>query len=252
MKKESESLTDDSVSAAYREFSAEKAPPELDRAVLDEARVGVRPEFWKNFYAWRRPLAFAATLILGIALVHDMHSLLEQTDDSLLPRPNLRNESHESSDFRLGAPPDSERDSSMETAPSPSGRDLAPATGARSLQKGGAVQADDALNPDRLDTETRGIEPQPEPKGSAGNATRRVAIPPASPEAASRKTTAERVREESGSTLPAADACDEDQVAAADSWWRCIEELRAAGLERAADAELRKLKTRFPGFETLE
>lgn len=252
MNKESELQTDESVAAAYRKFSTEKAPPELDRVVLNEARAKGRRNFWKNFYAWRRPLAFAVTLVLGIALVYDMQTLLQQADDSLLPSPNLKNVTGGFSDSRQGMPNVQDAGSGTGTAPSPSVREVEPAAGTRNLQKGGAVQARDAQKTDRFSAERPGIEPEADREDSSGSASKRIAIPSSSVETASRKTAAEPVIDEAGSKVPATEICSEDQTTTADTWWRCVEDLRAAGREQAANAELQKLRARFPGFERLE
>lgn len=70
---------DPRVSRAYRAWSGERTPPELDRAILRHAAdEAAAPRASRT--AWFRPLAFAATLVLGVALIYDMQS---QTDPPL-------------------------------------------------------------------------------------------------------------------------------------------------------------------------
>jgi hypothetical protein len=52
----------------------------------------------------------------------------------------------------------------------------------------------------------------------------------------------------SGSLLPAADRCNDEQRSETARWWRCIEELEKRGLTEAAELELQALLEAFPAF----
>lgn len=56
------------VSQTYREVADERAPERLNEAVLKEARRAARPKYARS-RAWTRPLAWAATIVLTVAVV---------------------------------------------------------------------------------------------------------------------------------------------------------------------------------------
>ncbi len=56
------------LSAAYKHDSTERAPPELDAAILQSARAAVAP-VRRRRPRWSVPLAAAATMVLGVSLV---------------------------------------------------------------------------------------------------------------------------------------------------------------------------------------
>lgn len=70
--------TDPQVSSAYRRLSDERTPPALDREVLKRAALATKNTRFTQS-AWLRPLAFAATLVLGVALLFEMQPSPEPT-----------------------------------------------------------------------------------------------------------------------------------------------------------------------------
>ena len=56
------------VSQAYRDFADERTPEHLDRTILRAAAKAARPRY-SRFIAWTRPMAWAATIMLSVALV---------------------------------------------------------------------------------------------------------------------------------------------------------------------------------------
>jgi hypothetical protein len=56
------------VSQAYRDLADERTPEHLDRTILRAAAKAARPRY-SRFIAWTRPLAWAATVMLSVALV---------------------------------------------------------------------------------------------------------------------------------------------------------------------------------------
>jgi len=74
------SESDTRVSDAYREAAAEKAPEHLNQAILAQAARAARPRYARS-RAWTRPLAWAATIVLSVAIV------LELTQDAVLDGP---------------------------------------------------------------------------------------------------------------------------------------------------------------------
>ena len=69
---------DRSIRDGYRSVATESTPPELDRRVLEQARDAARPTGMRAFFgSWQRPLAFAATVGLSLAI------LLEINEESM-------------------------------------------------------------------------------------------------------------------------------------------------------------------------
>ncbi|MCB1845734.1 MAG: hypothetical protein KDI09_22375, partial [Halioglobus sp.] len=60
------------VREAYRASRNVRTPERLNLAVLEKARAAIKPGFAAFPPAWARPLAFAATLLLGVAVVYEM------------------------------------------------------------------------------------------------------------------------------------------------------------------------------------
>ena len=79
---EHSSNTDPEVSASYRAIANESAPARLDDVVMRQAAKEARPmsNLAKYFYSIRRPLAFAATLVLALSIVLQFDEVL--TDQS--------------------------------------------------------------------------------------------------------------------------------------------------------------------------
>jgi hypothetical protein len=73
---------DSRLAAAYRNLAGETSPPRLDRRILDDAARATRPApsgFWRD--AWFRPVVFAATFGLSLALI------LQLSDSGLIGPP---------------------------------------------------------------------------------------------------------------------------------------------------------------------
>lgn len=60
--------TDALVTQTYREIADERVPEHLNRAILKEAATAARPRYSRAI-AWTRPMAWAATIMLSVALV---------------------------------------------------------------------------------------------------------------------------------------------------------------------------------------
>lgn len=252
MKSEDESVTDEKVASAYRKFSAEKAPAELDRAVLRAARAGARHSMWARFYTWRRPLAFVTTLVLGVALVHDMQTLLRETDDSILPRTSIDDTVSRPSGTGTGIPSVEHGDKNVATPALPPGNGVAAEADDANLQKAQERRVDEFSKTAQPGAEHNRTENTGEREDARGTGNRQIISPSSPSDTAAQKATSAPLREEAKSMLVDAGNCREEQVETAEIWWRCIEELRAAGQTHAADAELQKLKSRFPDFEGTE
>lgn len=79
MHKDNEQLpeSDAEVSAAYETLARESVPTGLDTKVLRQARKETRPVWSLQYlYSIRRPVAFAATLVLSLGIVLQFNDLL--------------------------------------------------------------------------------------------------------------------------------------------------------------------------------
>jgi hypothetical protein len=65
---ESDGEVDSLVTRTYKEVANEPAPEHLDRAILKQAADAARPRYLKSI-SWTRPMAWAATITLCVALV---------------------------------------------------------------------------------------------------------------------------------------------------------------------------------------
>ena len=61
-------MSEQRLSGTYRELATERTPKHLDRAVLAEAASAAKPRY-SRLTKWTRPVAWAATVLLSVALV---------------------------------------------------------------------------------------------------------------------------------------------------------------------------------------
>lgn len=83
---EHSSNIDPELSAGYREIANESAPARLDVAVLRQAAKEARPmsNLTNYLYSFRRPLAFAATLVLALSMVLQFDEVLTDKSRDLM------------------------------------------------------------------------------------------------------------------------------------------------------------------------
>lgn len=206
-----EHAVDADLAKAWREASSERAPAELDRRILEAARRAAPGRRGLLPAGWYRPLAYAATLVVGVALVLDV------TNRQPVPGtpPSTVAEPAPAAEAAFDADP---ADPASDPGTGSGRRDEEPAR-----QRAAPV----------ADAETRLRFEK-----SAENAGRRLSEIAATAPAGSREE-----RDATGR------ACDADSRATSASWWSCIEALEAAGRAQAAADEKRLLEERFPGFE---
>lgn len=240
---------DESVRRAYRHFSTESAPEKLNRAVLREAKSAARQPVISKIFAWSRPLAFAATLLLGVSLVYDMQTVLRETGTPLLPASQTIDSAETVNEEDVAAPAQQADTARTDTDGAERTRDLSGADSAprarRAAPAGFSAPA------------ATSAAPRPLEKSSAlplnDDATKRVLeseaqVPAKEFRALSREAIAAPA---SAKQLPASDvasACSDTRYESAEQWWKCVKALDAAGDSATADAELRKLETRYPDF----
>ena len=215
---------DQLVSDTYRELSAEKAPEELNTAILRMAASESAAAVNKNplFAVWMKPVAWAATVGLTLAIVIELTEIPNAVDPQVSP-PTLDSAEEESG--------------------------LAPVEIDMSLQK--AKRKDEASAPGaaRLVSE-KPRSPEPE---MLEETVLQDQVRPRS-EATANEISSFRSYErtiESKEVLEATGSCDTTARKTAESWLACIEELRNAGAAELAEREYLALKDKYPA-ETAE
>lgn len=266
--------TDDRITRAYRELATERTPVHLDRAVLGRARSAVRPRY-SRLRSWTRPLAWAATVMLSVAIVlqiGDVPGPAGIVYDE--PATALHEEVSEAHVPALEAAEDgpSDKPSSVQFDESPA------AMPARSPNTATDVRDDAALGRAASD------EAIPEPASERRQRAKLVQEPkleqqPAAPEAPADafaprdadmlQRAAEMARTRSGENRDTASqdsadgaiglssldfrneprSCDETATQTAETWLECIAQLEEAGFVDAAVLERKLLREVFPDFE---
>ena len=197
---------DRDVRAMYRAAASEATPAELDRAIIREAaRELKRADVQRQ--NWFRPVAFAATVAMSLALV------LNFTETGLLDSP---------ADAVTTAGGDAT-----------SGRVSRPTASGESLEE---PQQDAAAVSEAFNEAAEIAERHAE--GFEAAASQRLQPSPAS---------AGKLGEPA-SAIAAEGACTREQTVDADTWWRCIEELRRNGETELAAAELERLSASYPDY----
>ena len=74
--------TDALVTRTYREAANQSAPEHLNRAILKQAATATRPRY-SRLITWTRPMAWAATVVLSVALVLEVTQ--ERFDNQVAP-----------------------------------------------------------------------------------------------------------------------------------------------------------------------
>ncbi|ANO50207.1 hypothetical protein [Woeseia oceani] len=235
----------------YHSSQDVRAPDKLNRAVLESAAAAAtaKPGIGQILSAWGRPLAFAATLVLGIALVYDMQNLAPLPAD----------------------------EASSESAPS-----LSTGSGVANDDDTPANRAIRQMREEKLSTsEPRQAAPSPEQRSDLTNrqlpqlnkfGNSRRATRPSNEKAGQALNEATQVPAESRTTpdstaaaVAAAQAdmtyndsrdnwrqCQEAEANGADEWWQCIVDLQESGADEVADKERLLLNRRHPDFNAPE
>jgi hypothetical protein len=241
---------DPRVSEAYQGLAKEVTPPELDRNILamaaskSRSRSGVAR-------AWVRPVAWAATIGLSLAIVLEISQFGYETtpefdadsiealeevlildeaparekDKNRLQREPVKR-SDEPSPLQLSVP-------AARQASSPPA--AAKAASARDVELDSVSVSDDFVTDDM--SMLREAEEQARSRSGSEPAAA-AAVEVFSFDTATTLEKKEQVR-----------YCDRDMRSSAETWYTCIEDLLAQGLADAADSELVLLLTEFPDFE---
>ena len=247
---------DEQVSTAYRDLAKERAPKHLDDNVMRMARANGGHPRYSRWMAWSRPLAWAATVALCLAITLEVTQVLTPDDAATetMPAevaapaaaiaPELQKDKREQMfekdmDQRLNVA-DSMADS---MADSISSEKLSPARSAAKQTANEPAQAGRMRQSSDLAEEESIAEPVATPtmdlEVKAASELRREDGSVSAGYAASQALAAD---------MPA-DECAEDIRAEPESWLECIDELEASGDVEAASRQRENLIEVFPDFK---
>lgn len=209
----------DAVARAYRELATQRAPATLNERVLRQA-AHESGRGYARWSGWLRPLAWAATVGLTLAIVvnlvdvpaPDGDAVTEVYEEETLPGPRAAREP--AARARGQARPELAGETSAEP-PRASG-DAAPASAAFAVDDAPLLEQAADIAAARAGSESK-------------------------ERAAATKT-----------SMREAPACDEAAREQPGTWYGCIERLRADGHAEAAERELGELAQAFPEFEIPE
>jgi len=227
---QSDARADALLSQAYRDLADERTPEHLDRTILKAAAKEARPRY-SRFIAWTRPMAWAATVMLSVALV------LEVTNS---PSPGVVSFDETIGTFEVQSPEADAKDDgpveSIEESMTPAS-ELTKKQSNDMRQKAAEfkIKNEDILQQaEELARVQDGYIDQPSPAVSAD----------AEQEFAAGRSLASAA----AFSAPVAD-CDEDAVATPQTWLECIVALEDAGRDDAAREQRASLAEAFPDFD---
>jgi len=250
--------TDAGVTRAYRDTKDEHAPDGLNRTILDQAAKAARPRY-SQIRLWTRPMAWAATVMLSVAIV------LQLTQTPTPDEIGLDEGIYEA-EALVDMPADrleETTDTAQKTeALRSTAKQVAPAalseTRQREQQSKGmisepAARAPASSDPVSLEVDNNAFEfknqymlQRADDMAAVRESEIQEVVPATSP-----SLTVNRALETVGNTSAdsAADRCDETATAAPETWLKCIATLEEAGLTDAADEERKRLVAAFPDFD---
>ena len=277
---------DDLVSAIYRELGDEKAPEHLNRAVLEMAAHPTKGTVRRGrggFFvtAWMKPVAWAATIGLCLAIVIE-YAQIPAPNEQLDVAPAVDSVRDDFAPAERNLLDESETRAKLQSEPSPARADkpvivdnIDPSTvEPKGNSESYAVSAPAASQPaarGRIDADTssqtigaQDVEPVvAEPvareaediavtgsrvaesegrSGQSNDAGTLAVTPSARARQALPEETSSEPKKESDSTA----ACSADSRETAEDWLTCIRELREHGNAAAADREYEDFKRWFP------
>lgn len=256
------------VTDAYRDLATERVPEKIDRAVLKKARAAARPQY-SRLRAWTRPMAWAATVMLSVAIVLQIGKVPGPENvsvDDASGKSEADVAAFEAVEDRAAEIPAAE--ALLETPTSAPVRSLNSASNLRDDATIGRAAAKQAAPEPAAEKRQRAVlqdsvnEQQP-----AAPATEIDAFRPTDPDMLQRA--AEMAKTQSGenrvlapkssdadaaalgavAVSTEAPACDESVRQTPETWLECIKELEAAGQSDEASRQRELLQQNFPEFE---
>lgn len=254
-RKQSDASADALVSQAYRDLADERTPEYLDQTILRAAVKEARPRY-SRFIAWTRPMAWAATVMLSVAIVlevadtpsPDVMSFDETIDTLEFQAPET--------DAKEDGPSDSLAESLVPTSEltKKQSNDMRQKATAIAEQEF-ALQQPVARERAELLSDSAEFKTKNEDMLRQAGEMARVRVgnndqpsPAVSADAEQEFATGRSLASAAAISAPAAD-CDEDAVATPQTWFECIIALEDAGRDDAAREQRAMLAKAFPDFE---
>ncbi len=244
---------DPQVSAHYEKFADEKAPANLDRAVLHEARRAVRADNRSgSFGAWFRPVAFMAMVGLSLAIILDLSDAgifsppADMSFDTAPPDP-VKVPDESATDAARRNLPQMTVSEVMRQKKSVATQTPAVDVPVNSSNNAGVAKSRAAVVNDAFTAEIKDAEQRVEKTEAAVDANLQ-----SQPDTAVQFTAPQATIATEAHLVVEPVACSNEQKSAVEEWWKCIETLRQSGLAVAADREFENLRENFPDFEAPE
>ncbi|MDJ0748775.1 MAG: hypothetical protein QNJ11_04790 [Woeseiaceae bacterium] len=239
-----EDANNSELARAYRDLATESTPPELDDHVLRMAARETRSRYGIA-RAWVRPVAWAATIGLSLAIMLEVAQIIPPgSEPELSPSSEAVSERFRADEgsARLeqsAAPSEDKAEAPAAVAPATEDFPANPGGGAAEELRAGRPVGQDEI-------ESRSAELD---DGDAFAAKNMRILEEAEMQAI------QRAGEQSIATLAAvpneseANQCDEEVRESAETWYECIVDLRDAGDAELAAFELDALLKTYPDFE---
>jgi len=210
--------TDALVTRTYREVADQCVPEHLNRAILQEATSAARPRY-SRLITWTRPMAWAATVMLSVALVLEVTQAPEP--EAVIPdsSPNIP---------EVATP---------QITPLKSRLKNRQRLDVRQKLLDDQIAPAAAVSADAFKLEDPEMLQRAEDMAEIRSGSNQD-VDQAAPFAASRS-----------SKVAATAVCSDDAIADPATWLECIESLEQAGLIEEANQQRQLLMSAFPGFE---
>jgi hypothetical protein len=231
---------DEKVSETYKSLADERTPQHLDQKILQMAGAEVRRPLYSRWIRWTRPLAWAATITLCLAVTLEL--LREPSLESQLPMP-----ADDAAEFKSPA---------SVSAPQLQKRELDSNVRADSDQvfeaeprrEQAATIAESIISEKTALGRSAAKQPANEPAPAA-----RMRL---TDDAAAVKDQEEKVKVAAYESalvadtgMPDADECSDEVRVEAERWLECIVKLEESGNDAAAERQRNALKETFPDFK---
>lgn len=235
--RESAAETDPVVARTYRESADERAPEHLNQAILKEAAKAAKPRYRRSV-SWTRPMAWAATVMLSVALVLEVTKVPAPSSVTFDDNADKFEAQELESDLPAGTPsadaPAAVLEESVVPA-TPQGRVSNAATAAPPQNAAFKSTAKLAAPATEVDKRQRANVQQE---------------PVAAEELATPAINAVEFKLKDTDMLRRAEApgCDDSVTVSPETWLECIRKLEEAGLADAAQQQRESLREAYPDF----
>ncbi|MDH4124167.1 MAG: hypothetical protein OEW64_03670 [Gammaproteobacteria bacterium] len=225
-----ERLQDEAVSAGYRRVANERTPAHLDQQVLRMAANHAEHADYARSISWTRPLAWAATVALCLAITLQL---------TRVPAPDEITGSPQSP----ALPSADQSESDMPAAERPFAKQFAPAVATPAEKLESAAGSTSSLH-------EQAELAAPAPHGLQDEVAASFELK--SGHSTALRQTEEMARLQNGTNVEQranSSACPEESRTNPESWLQCILELEETGDQEAAALERKSLVAVFPEFK---